>query len=139
MELDDVTQTGDLPAQDAPPRREPLPWVLLAVVTVVGLVVGTLGWARALSDGARADDAATSEAKCQVEAAEKAARLEDVEKQKSELDAQLKALSAERDGLAQRVKALEDQVVASATPAAVPDKAPALKSKKKKSLKRRRR
>lgn len=144
MEFDDVTQTGELPAQDEPeltvPRREPLPWVLLAVVAVVALAAIALLWSRASSESARADDAVLGQAKAEAELAAKTTEALDAAKRADELDTQLKALTAQRDGLLDQVKALEAKG-ATAAPAE-PTKAavkPVKAVKKKKSTKRRRR
>ncbi|MEW6430679.1 MAG: hypothetical protein AB1730_04150 [Myxococcota bacterium] len=144
MEFDDVTQTGDLPVPDAPeamqPRREPLPWVLLAVVVAVALVAIVLLWVRVGSEAARADEAALSQARAEADLAGKATQLEDLEKRTGELETQVKALEAQRDGLLGQVKALEAKaaVAATAEPTKPAVKAPAKKSKKK-STKRKRR
>lgn len=143
MEFDDVTQTGDLPVQDAPdgpPRREPLPWVLLAVVVAVALVALVLLWVRAGSDTARADEAAESQAKAEAELAGKATQLEELEKRTGELETQVTALEAQRDGLLDQVKAFEAKAatVAGAEPAKPAVKAPAKKTKKKSSKRKRR-
>lgn len=144
MEFDDVTQTGDLPVQDAPdgppPRREPLPWVLLAVVVAVALVAIVLLWVRAGSETARADEASLAQARAEAELSGKATQLEDLEKRTGELETQVKALEAQRDGLLDQVKALEAKgaTVAPVEPTKPAVKAPTKKTKKK-STKRRRR
>jgi hypothetical protein len=138
MEFDDVTQTGELPETRGEPRRSPLPWVLLAVVAVVGVVVGGLGWTRALREAQRVNDAEESQARAEADFAAKAARVDELEKQAADRDAQVTALTAERDALAEQVKALEAKALSASTSAPAPvKKAPAKKTKKKKSTKRR--
>lgn len=145
MEFDDVTQTGELPAQDEPeltvPRREPLPWVLLAVVAVVALAALALLGSRASSESARADDAVLGQAKAEAELAAKTTEALDAAKRADELDTQLKALTAQRDGLLDQVKALEAKgaTAAPAEPTKAAVKPVKAVQKKKKSTKRRRR
>lgn len=131
MEFDDVTQTGDLPAQDVIQKREPLPWVLLLVVTTGCLVAVGLLWARASSEGARADEAAEAQARAQNEVAARQAKVDELEKRLAELDAQAKSLTAQRDGLLDQVKALEGAGASAPVATVAPEKAPAKPAKKK--------
>jgi len=140
MEFDDVTQTGELPETDpSRPRKSPVPWVLLGVVSAVLLAAGGVGWAKALEAGKRVNDAEESQARAEADAAARAARAEELEKQVTDRDAQVKALLSERDALAEQVKALEAKVAQAPTAAPAAEKAPAKKTTKKKSSKRRRR
>lgn len=145
MEFDDVTQTGELPAQEPDfvvPRREPLPWILLAIVVVAALAAVALLWSHAGTETARADDAAMAQAKAEADLAAKATEADDAAKRAEVLDSQVKALTAQRDGLLDQVKALEAKggTVAPAEPVKPAPKATkSTKRKKKKPTKRRRR
>jgi hypothetical protein len=89
------------------PRRDPLPWLLLAVVVVVALAAGALLWARVSQESARADEAVLAQAKAEADLATKTMEADEATKRAEALDAQVKALTAQRDGLIDQLKALE--------------------------------
>lgn len=143
MEFDDVTQTGELPLDDEPafdapaPRRDPLPWALLAIIAVASVVAVSLLWVRVSREVARADEAEVARVTAEANAAAALERATAAEAKQAEAEQRL----AERPPRPEVTADASPPAAVEAQPPhpAVKKKAPSSRAKKKAKKRRRRR